>query len=241
VLAYHSVEDGTTPLSVSSTNFKEQLAWLHAHARVIDIRELERLITEKRLPTRTTVVITFDDGYRDVLTHALPALESFRMPATLFINAGFVGKSAVFTSKSKDQSRQIVSEQEVNVLAERGVVIGNHSFSHKQFGKISETEMKEEYTQNRDWIQKHISTNTEPDMFAYPKGSYSALSRHVLKELGTTLAFVGQELSVHTCHVDSLEIPRITVWNTMSLAEFTSLFSPSYLFLKYLKQHLSIY
>jgi peptidoglycan/xylan/chitin deacetylase (PgdA/CDA1 family) len=42
--------------------------------------------------SRPAIVITFDDGYVDNLTAALPVLKDFQVPATVFVSTGYTGK-----------------------------------------------------------------------------------------------------------------------------------------------------
>jgi peptidoglycan/xylan/chitin deacetylase (PgdA/CDA1 family) len=70
---------------VPAQRFEEHLRVLTTEWRPIALRELVEAIEEgKSLPARS-VVVTFDDGYRNVLTTALPLLRKYAIPATLFV------------------------------------------------------------------------------------------------------------------------------------------------------------
>jgi len=73
-------------LSVNPAVFKTHLDELQTLFDVISVEEaISRLISQKREEQRPFYCITFDDGYRDNLEHALPILESLGAPATIFV------------------------------------------------------------------------------------------------------------------------------------------------------------
>ncbi|HEX8169925.1 MAG TPA: polysaccharide deacetylase family protein [Thermoanaerobaculia bacterium] len=76
-------------LYVSEQEFEKQIAFLARRHRCVSIEEAVDGLLRGNLPPRT-VVITFDDGYRDNLL-ALPALERHRVPATIYVTSGAVG------------------------------------------------------------------------------------------------------------------------------------------------------
>lgn len=80
----HPVEDGVFHLTVSPEHFEQQMEYLHGHYPVFRFEE----DWDKR--GEDGVVVTFDDGYRDNLEYALPVLEKYRIPATVFVAAGYV-------------------------------------------------------------------------------------------------------------------------------------------------------
>ncbi|WP_371495321.1 polysaccharide deacetylase family protein [Kitasatospora sp. NBC_00374] len=77
VLAYHGIDDPTA--------FAAQMERLVRTASPVSLGELQRCVTERRpLPPRS-VLVTFDDGDRSVLTHGLPVLARLRIPAAAFV------------------------------------------------------------------------------------------------------------------------------------------------------------
>ncbi|MEG3439699.1 polysaccharide deacetylase family protein [Pannus brasiliensis CCIBt3594] len=98
ILMYHRVAAADIDpweLCVSPRNFAEHLQVLQSEARPLGLREFARLNREGRLPERA-VAITFDDGYADNLYHARPLLETYGIPATVFVAAGYIGKGEEF-------------------------------------------------------------------------------------------------------------------------------------------------
>ncbi|MGW6918213.1 polysaccharide deacetylase family protein [Kitasatospora sp. NPDC054939] len=83
VLAYHGVDDPGT--------FAHQMAHLCRTARPVSLARVEQAVTEGRpLPARS-VLVTFDDGDRSVLTEGLPVLARHGIPAAAFVVSDLVG------------------------------------------------------------------------------------------------------------------------------------------------------
>jgi peptidoglycan/xylan/chitin deacetylase (PgdA/CDA1 family) len=94
ILGYHRVAEPAGEahsLSVTPQHFVEQLEVLVKYGNVISLRELANSLQEKRVPKRA-VVLTFDDGYADILYHAKPLLERRQTPATVFVVTGSLGR-----------------------------------------------------------------------------------------------------------------------------------------------------
>src|SRR3989344_8611170 len=90
ILLYHRVADTKTDphlLCVSPNNFRTQIKFLKENFKIIPLAKLVQDIRKNKVE-RDTVVITFDDGYVDNLYDALPVLEEFKVPATMFLVAG---------------------------------------------------------------------------------------------------------------------------------------------------------
>ncbi len=95
ILAYHGVTAhpetqlrNVRRLHIPADRFEEHLKILTRDWRPITLRELVEAVEAGRsLPARS-VILTFDDGYRNFLTVALPLLRKFAVPATLFVVTG---------------------------------------------------------------------------------------------------------------------------------------------------------
>jgi len=104
VLMYHRILDEADPeiddvqpgLYVSRQVFEKQISFLSKNYNVISGQELiESLIKRRSLPPKT-VVITFDDGWRDNYLNAFPILKKRRIQATIFLTVDFIGTGRLF-------------------------------------------------------------------------------------------------------------------------------------------------
>lgn len=96
VLTYHRVNDHRDPFfdALPTQVLERQVRYLARHYAVLPVEELVDRMAAGTLPGNA-VAITFDDGYRDTLTHAAPILARHRLPATVFLATGFIGTAEV--------------------------------------------------------------------------------------------------------------------------------------------------
>jgi peptidoglycan/xylan/chitin deacetylase (PgdA/CDA1 family) len=102
ILLYHSVPGARVAEWIDPANsmppdlFEAQMRYLSRRRRVISMDELVEAIAAHRKLVLGTVVITFDDGYRDNLEVAAPILERYRLPATLYLATGAISEGRLW-------------------------------------------------------------------------------------------------------------------------------------------------
>jgi peptidoglycan/xylan/chitin deacetylase (PgdA/CDA1 family) len=90
VLCYHGIsisdEHECDPnLFMAQETFRARLAFLHSHGyNVLALDDALSRLNEGRLPPRS-VALTFDDGLQNFSTRAVPLLEEYNFPATLYL------------------------------------------------------------------------------------------------------------------------------------------------------------
>lgn len=93
VLLYHRVADLETDpqlLAISIENFEAQIKFLKKNYSILKFEDKWENIK------KPSVVITFDDGYVDNYVNALPVLEKYQVPATIFVTTGNINTSNEF-------------------------------------------------------------------------------------------------------------------------------------------------
>jgi peptidoglycan/xylan/chitin deacetylase (PgdA/CDA1 family) len=92
ILSYHRVNDEGDPFfpSLATELFARQMAFVARTYVVLTVEDLVERMRRRTVP-RNALAITFDDGYRDNLTHAAPILARHGLPATVFLVTGAIG------------------------------------------------------------------------------------------------------------------------------------------------------
>ncbi|HEX4520694.1 MAG TPA: polysaccharide deacetylase family protein [Gaiellaceae bacterium] len=188
VLMYHRVGPilasqpaVTQTLTVSPANFAAQMTWLHAHGyhAITPRQAFEALEYGRPLPAKP-VMITFDDGYRDILWHAAAVLHRLHMPATAYIITGRVS--------GPDPS--FLTWPELVRLEKFGFTIGSHTVTHRDLRLMSSTEAYRELRDSRLALQQHLGRPVQ--WLAYPFGAENASVVALALKAGYVLALTTQ-------------------------------------------------
>jgi peptidoglycan/xylan/chitin deacetylase (PgdA/CDA1 family) len=226
ILMYHSIsDDSRDPYSVSIKAFQEQLSWLFAHGfEVVPLSFLVRsLQTRNNKVLRKKVVITFDDGYKDFFTNALPILHDLRASATVFLVTDMFG-GRVSWSKSGSQDL-LMSEDEVSQIKAKGISLGSHTATHANLTILDSEEMKRQLVDSHDTL-----TRLGESFYAisYPWGQWSSQVIDAVESSGYECALaVGERTRVTTS--DIYRLPRIAMSNDMEQKRFQSFLTRTHL------------
>lgn len=90
--------DPLRPWEIDQKQFSTQMRWISKVFRVIPLPQAISELSEKRLKRRS-LAITFDDGYLDNATHALPVLQSFGLSATFFCTSAWLDGGLMWNDK----------------------------------------------------------------------------------------------------------------------------------------------
>ena len=231
ILLYHSISDKAAPQfapwAVQPEVFGAHLCYLRKQGYTpLTLSQLARLyVGYKRLPERP-VVITFDDGFADFYTNALPLLERYACPATLYITTDYVGHTSRWLEAEGEGGRPMLTWAQIKELAERGVECGAHTRTHPQLDTLSLAEARAEIEGSKKALEQRLG---KPVMsFAYPHGYHSPAVKRLVKQAGFSSACaVKHAVSVRTD--DPFTLARVIVSADTGLDTFKALLSGRYL------------
>lgn len=191
ILMYHSVADEDESalqpyywIATTPAQFLQQMTLLHERGyRTASLASAVGLLQDGRGTVERTVVITFDDGYRNFCRHAFPVLERFGFTATMFLPTASIGdRPEVFNR------RECMTWGDVRELRQRGISFGSHTVTHPQLHGLDPDRIREEVLRSRQTIED--KTGCAVDSFAYPyafpqtDAAFKAMLRAILEESG---------------------------------------------------------
>ncbi len=179
ILTYHSIGYRRYEMNVTPEAFGEQLAWLSGQYPVISLAEAAA--------GAPGVALTFDDGYEDNLTHAVPLLERYGFPATIFVVSGHLG--GVLPFEREPETGRLLTAEGLREVARRGIEIGGHTRNHVRLSALERAAQTAEIAGCKADLEGILGRRVES--FAYPYGSawdYDGDSMALAEEAGFTLA-----------------------------------------------------
>jgi peptidoglycan/xylan/chitin deacetylase (PgdA/CDA1 family) len=138
------------------------------------------------------VAITFDDGYRSVLTEAVPVLRRYGFPATAFVPSKWIGDRNRWDAFPENAIPLEVMTADELLKAERaGVEIASHSHAHAKLDELSEQEVRADLEASVARLRE--ITGRPPRYLAYPYGRHGRSADRAAASAGFAAAFsIGQ-------------------------------------------------
>ncbi|PYP75338.1 MAG: polysaccharide deacetylase [Gemmatimonadetes bacterium] len=222
ILMYHEVSARPDPryrkYTLMPQEFEQQLDWLRAHGyesvSMDDVLAARR--GERMLPARP-VAITFDDGGRDCLENAVPALVQRGYAATFYIVAGVVGGPMRWLNAEIGFELPAADWPTLRAAEASGMHCEAHSVTHPRLAKVSADACRDELTRGRAMLEEGLGHAVRH--LAYPFGSYSAETIALAREAGYLTACTTDEALAAPAH-DPLALPRVPVLGTEGRREF---------------------
>lgn len=205
ILMYHSVSSSTLPdpyaLRVHPDRLDGQLRTLRRLGlRGVSVGEL--LQARAHGGGARMVALTFDDGYVDFLTGALPLLERYDMTSTVYVVAG---RLAGQNDWDDGPRLDLLSADQVREVAAAGHEIGSHSHTHPHMAGLGAEQLREE-TATSKAVLEDVLGGPVPG-FCYPYGDWDDAAAEAVGDAGYEYACVVKDYS----RADRLTIPRFYV------------------------------
>jgi peptidoglycan/xylan/chitin deacetylase (PgdA/CDA1 family) len=195
----------TDALTVPTAEFAAQMEWLRraGYRAIGPQRLLDALQRGAPLPRRP-IVITFDDGYRDVLWNAAPILHRLHMPATAY----------VITARISGADPSFLTWRMLRQLERYGFAIGSHTEHHVELTTVPRLVAFQELVRSRVVLERGLHRPVR--WLSYPAGRFDPAVVAMARTAGYRLA-VTTRPGVLQDAARPLELHRIEVLDSTVL------------------------
>ena len=173
IMMYHQVEpiDHHEANWVQPVHFEQHMEHLAKHKyNVISLSDLIEAIEQNKALPKNTVVITFDDGYKNNYTNAFPVLKKYQFPATIFMPADKVGVAGRLGYK------------DIQEMLKHRIDFGSHTRTESYLPDLDEGQLYKEIEQSKNILEQLFDKKI--DLFAYPIGGFNDQIKQMVKDSG---------------------------------------------------------
>lgn len=142
---------------------------------------------EKGRRGKPFVCLTFDDGYQDTFTMALPILKRFGVPFVVYVTTEFIDNRLPMWWYP-NESLGLSCGELINLADEPLCTIGAHTVTHPKLENLSVQEQRVEIKQSKQDLESLLGRPV--DHFSYPHGSYNEDAIDVVEECGFRTALM---------------------------------------------------
>jgi len=148
-------------LSVTPAAFHAQMDYLaRNHFHTVSLAQAVSAVRDHRALPARSIVLTFDDGYADFFTTAIPEMQRYGFTATDYVVPGLVGRPSFMTWSQVVQADRM------------GFTIAAHTMHHVPLARISRASAIAEMSQSKQVLEGMLGHPVT--QFAYPYGSFNA-------------------------------------------------------------------
>jgi peptidoglycan/xylan/chitin deacetylase (PgdA/CDA1 family) len=220
VLCYHSISDDPNGLAIQPGSFARHIAVLREMGyEFLTFGDLVHRVMCTGSPRENVAVLTFDDGFEDNFTTAVPIMQKLNVPGTFFITSGLLERdSDVIASfrRLTGYEAPYLSAAQARQMYEGGFEIGAHTHTHPNLRRLAAGRARWEIMHSKQVLEGVIGGAVRS--FAYPFGKrhihYTAETVNFVREAGYAgsgaVAFRGV---TSRKSVRIYEIPRFFITN----------------------------
>jgi peptidoglycan/xylan/chitin deacetylase (PgdA/CDA1 family) len=220
VLMYHKLSSTIADkLTVKTHDFHQQLLYLIDEGyHFLSLSELHEIINGQKSLRLKSILLTFDDAYKNNRDLASPLLEKLSLKYVIFLPVGHLGK----TNSWDEGNDELLSFDELRKMKNRYVEYALHSFSHQNYNQLSVAEIASDLKKCFETLQKEEVPYLPSLAYPYgasPRGKTQIEMFDLFKQLGIKSAFrIGNSLN-HNFDQPYL-LRRIDIQGQRSLNEF---------------------
>ncbi len=192
ILMYHKVPtiklESKHRIFVTKKNFKKQLQFFRLRGLTsITFQDYQNYVTGKmniREFPKKPFILTFDDGYADNYTNALPLMQKYGFRGVIYLLGDFECTKNFWDEGESLESILLLTTDQKSAFVNAKWEIGAHTMTHRHLTKLSAEEITYELKTSRENIEKGL--NTSVISFAYPYGDVNENVKELTRKEGFT-------------------------------------------------------
>jgi peptidoglycan/xylan/chitin deacetylase (PgdA/CDA1 family) len=207
ILMYHSFSPAGWGF-IPPDAFRRQLRLISNDYEFVALPRLVEDLEAGR-PTDRSVAVTIDDAYEDFFTVGYPILRELRIPATLFVPTGLIGKENAW-DEDPGSSLPVMSASQLRELDASLITIGSHSVHHRALAGLARDSLAIEVRQSKETLEQLLGRSVT--LFAYPFGhlsSYDTQATLALRSAGYRAALTAR-WGTYVSQLDLFALRRIS-------------------------------
>jgi len=135
------------------------------------------------------IALTADDGYESNARHLAPLLRELRIPWTVFVLEGSLGRQNAWDLRLVGPRERHLTQDDIRALADEGVTIGAHGTTHRDLTRLGDAALDEELAGSRERLRRLCGQ--EVALVSYPRGRVDARVALAAKRAGYRFGFCG--------------------------------------------------
>lgn len=188
VIAYHSIDDSGSIISLSPAIFKKQMEYLKTTGYTcVSVKEIFAWLRSRVVLPEKTVVLTFDDGFKNNYKNVFPILRKLGFNATIFLVTDYVGDLMRWKKGRGIPDIPILSWGEIKEMSSEGIDFQSHTATHPFLTTLSDEEVVSELNRSRKAIETRLDKPVE--FLCYPYGYFDDRISSITRKLGFNGAF----------------------------------------------------
>jgi len=229
ILMYHRIANIPNDRNtVSPAMFEQHLKYLKSHGyTTISLYELYDHITNKAPLPPKAIVLTFDDGYDDNFSNALPLLIQYGMTATVCVISDWIGRDNDWENYKNKPHCHTMNREQLQQWLQQGMHICAHTTSHPFLSKLDNSMILQELTNCKSTLEQQLGIPIE--FLCYPYGDFDDRVINIAKQTGYKAALaIFKDTSFWCTNVFALK--RVVVSSRQPLWEFALKVSTLHMF-----------
>lgn len=178
VLYYHSIDyEKGNELRIPKEKFRQQMQYLKDNKyTTLSLDEFYNFLVNNNPVPNKSVIITFDDGYKDNYENAFPILKEFGFRATIFVITSTI-----------DKEKDFLTSNELKEMSSCNIGIESHTVNHDNLNSLDYDAQIKTLKDSKEFLERILGK--EVKYIAYPYGKWNENTLKAVKSAGYNMAF----------------------------------------------------